>query len=132
MAQYLVGGEQTTINSTITELFPALAFNGSKKPFTADSMYEFIDNLWHKDMLDKSPYSKTFAAIGDRGSAYEFIEDIEGPIGIVNCTIDKNCDLLDFCNIKSPINKINDIGIINKASRALILLIFSNIKINTK
>ena len=38
----------------------------------------------------------------------EFIEDIEGPIGIVNCTIDKNCDLLDFCNIKSPINKIND------------------------
>jgi len=37
----------------------------------------------------------------------DFIEDIEGPIGIVECTIDTNCDLLDFCNIKSPINKIN-------------------------
>ena len=37
----------------------------------------------------------------------DFIEDIEGPIGIVKCTIDNNCDLLDFCNIKSPINKIN-------------------------
>ena len=28
---YLSGGEQTTINSTITELFPALAFNTSAK-----------------------------------------------------------------------------------------------------
>ena len=37
----------------------------------------------------------------------DFIEDIEGPIGLVECSIDKNCNLLDFCNIKSPINKIN-------------------------
>ena len=77
MAQYLEGGEQTTINSTITELFPALAFNAGKKPFTSDSMYDFVDNLWQKDMLGRSPYSKTFAAMGDRGSAYDFIEDID-------------------------------------------------------
>ena len=38
----------------------------------------------------------------------DFIEKIEGPIGIVKCIIDKNCDLLEFCNIKSPINKINN------------------------
>ncbi len=37
----------------------------------------------------------------------DFMEDIEGPIGLVECSIDKNCNLLDFCNIKSPINKIN-------------------------
>ena len=36
----------------------------------------------------------------------DFIEDIEGPIGIVECAIDENCDLLDFCNIRTPINKI--------------------------
>ena len=37
----------------------------------------------------------------------DFIEDIEGPVGIVECSVDENCDLLDFCNIRSPINKIN-------------------------
>ena len=37
----------------------------------------------------------------------DFIEDIEGPIGIVECSIDKSCNLLEFCNIKSPISKIN-------------------------
>tara|TARA_B100000686_G_C16353250_1_gene743908 strand:+ start:148 stop:543 length:396 start_codon:yes stop_codon:yes gene_type:complete len=37
----------------------------------------------------------------------DFIEDIEGPIGIVDCSVDTTCDLLEFCNIKSPINKIN-------------------------
>ena len=37
----------------------------------------------------------------------DFIEDIEGPIGIVECSIDNTCSLLEFCNIKSPISKIN-------------------------
>ena len=36
-----------------------------------------------------------------------FIEDIEGPIGIVQCSSNDNCSLIDFCNIKSPINKVN-------------------------
>lgn len=38
----------------------------------------------------------------------DFIESIEGPIGIVQCSIDLNCALLDICNIKNPMNKIND------------------------
>ena len=37
----------------------------------------------------------------------DFIEDIEGPVGIVQCSVDTSCDILDFCNIRSPINKIN-------------------------
>jgi len=38
----------------------------------------------------------------------DFIESIEGPIGIVQCSIDLNCALLDICNIKNPMNQIND------------------------
>ncbi len=42
MPTYLQGGEQTTVNSTITELFPAIAFNSGKKITTAEEMQEFI------------------------------------------------------------------------------------------
>ena len=41
--QYLSGGEQTTINSTITELFPALAFNTGMKFNNATDLEEYID-----------------------------------------------------------------------------------------
>lgn len=37
----------------------------------------------------------------------DFFENLEGPIGIVKCSTDSNCDLIEKCNIKSPINKIN-------------------------
>tara|TARA_B100000945_G_C20421948_1_gene618496 strand:+ start:3009 stop:3407 length:399 start_codon:yes stop_codon:yes gene_type:complete len=36
-----------------------------------------------------------------------FIEDIEGPIGLVDCSIDQDCMQLNDCNIRSPINQIN-------------------------
>ena len=36
-----------------------------------------------------------------------FIEKIEGPIGIVNCNIDEDCDIIDKCNIQLPMNRIN-------------------------
>ena len=39
---YLSGGEQTTINSTITELFPALAFNTGSVIQTAEQMQELF------------------------------------------------------------------------------------------
>ena len=38
----------------------------------------------------------------------DFIELLEGPVGIVNCTVDKECSLLDYCNIRKPIRLIND------------------------
>ena len=37
----------------------------------------------------------------------DFIESIEGPIGIVKCSIDLECDLLNICNIKDPMHQIN-------------------------
>ena len=38
----------------------------------------------------------------------DFIESIEGRVGIVKCSVDAHCDLTSLCNIKSPINKINN------------------------
>ena len=37
----------------------------------------------------------------------DFIENIEGPFGLVQCSTNNNCDLIELCNIKSPIDKIN-------------------------
>ena len=38
----------------------------------------------------------------------QFIEAIEGPIGIVDCTINFDCVQLDNCNIRRPLKQIND------------------------
>ena len=38
----------------------------------------------------------------------DFIELLEGPIGIVDCTVDKDCSSLAYCNIKKPIRLINN------------------------
>ena len=37
----------------------------------------------------------------------DFIESMEGPIGIAKCSVDMDCNLLNMCNIKKPIHKIN-------------------------
>ena len=41
-------------------------------------------------------------------SLTQFIEDMEGPIGIVDCNINSDCAQLDNCNIRMPINQINN------------------------
>jgi Rrf2 family protein len=38
----------------------------------------------------------------------EFIEMLEGPLGLMDCYFDSNCDQLEVCNIRMPIVKIND------------------------
>ena len=38
----------------------------------------------------------------------QFIEQLEGPFGMVNCSISSDCIQLNNCNIRMPINKIND------------------------
>ena len=38
----------------------------------------------------------------------QFIEQLEGPFGMVNCSISSDCIQLNNCNIRIPINKIND------------------------
>tara|TARA_Y100001970_G_scaffold242289_1_gene306596 strand:+ start:44453 stop:44851 length:399 start_codon:yes stop_codon:yes gene_type:complete len=38
----------------------------------------------------------------------DFIESIEGPIGVVQCSNDIDCEIVDNCNIKNPMNQINN------------------------
>ena len=44
----------------------------------------------------------------DKLSFLEFIEKMEGPQGLVECTTDSDCSLLDVCNIRQPIKIINN------------------------
>ena len=56
----------------------------------------------------KGPYGGYFLNKGLSDiNLIDFMESIEGPIGIVKCSTDLDCALLDICNIKSPISKIN-------------------------
>jgi len=43
-------------------------------------------------------------------SLIKFIEEFEGPVSFSQCTIETNteCNQFDLCNIKSPINEINN------------------------
>ncbi|MEE9167249.1 MAG: Rrf2 family transcriptional regulator [Candidatus Neomarinimicrobiota bacterium] len=40
-------------------------------------------------------------------SLREFFERLEGPLGIMDCHFDSNCSVLENCNIRSPIERIN-------------------------
>lgn len=66
---YLSGGAQTTLNSTITELFPALAFNNGVNPASADAMENFITGLNLKGKGSK----KTFVNDSNLAAAQKFI-----------------------------------------------------------
>ena len=41
-------------------------------------------------------------------SLTQFVEELEGPFGMVECSISSDCIQLNNCNIRMPINKIND------------------------
>ncbi len=93
---YLSGGEQTTINSTITELFPALAFNSGVHPRTADELEEFIKGV----DLSSNGASKSFVNSSNIESAKEYITKmarirpamkktkLENAVGILNWIYD--------------------------------------------
>ena len=38
----------------------------------------------------------------------KFFEIMEGPMGIVDCYFDSNCEQLNGCTIREPINRINN------------------------
>jgi len=38
----------------------------------------------------------------------KFFEILEGPMGIMDCYFDSGCNQLNGCNIRTPINRIND------------------------
>ncbi len=37
----------------------------------------------------------------------EFFERVEGPLGLSDCFYDSNCLQIDYCNIRTPIQRIN-------------------------
>ena len=41
-------------------------------------------------------------------SLKDFIESLEGPLGLADCNINDQCKQITACNIKEPIKKIND------------------------
>ena len=41
-------------------------------------------------------------------SLRDFIESIEGPLGLIDCQINDECTQFSMCNIKKPIKRIND------------------------
>ena len=38
----------------------------------------------------------------------KFFEILEGPMGIMDCFFESDCNQLSSCNIRTPINRIND------------------------
>ncbi len=38
----------------------------------------------------------------------DFIELLEGPVALTDCSIDQECNQLDTCTIRTPIHRIND------------------------
>lgn len=69
MATYLSGGEQTTVNSTITELFPALCFNNGFNPRTPEELEDFINGV----DLTTQKSKKTFVTASNLAAGKQFI-----------------------------------------------------------
>jgi len=69
MASYLSGGQQTTVNSTITELFPALCFNNNYNPKSPEDLENFINKL----DLSSPKSKKTFVTDSDLKAGKEFV-----------------------------------------------------------
>ena len=44
----------------------------------------------------------------DKITMTQFFEMMEGPLGLMDCYFDSNCELLDSCNIRTPINQLNE------------------------
>ena len=69
MATYLSGGQQTTVNSTITELFPALCFNNNYNPKSPEDLENFINGL----DLSSPKSKKTFVTESNLKAGKEFV-----------------------------------------------------------
>tara|TARA_Y100000590_G_C15611202_1_gene973924 strand:+ start:493 stop:891 length:399 start_codon:yes stop_codon:yes gene_type:complete len=96
--------------------------NQDKSPYSAkqiSSRYNIPQELLAKILQKLCKKNYLYAIKGPNGGyllnknlqkikLIDFIESLEGPIGIVKCSTDLNCDLLDMCTIKSPIHKINN------------------------
>ena len=93
---FLSGSEATTINSTITELYPAIAFNNGKKFTDVNEFQKFIIDIADKDRLFSGKTANSFVDKDDSVKAKKLIYDtnnirpamrdekISNAIGILN------------------------------------------------
>lgn len=72
---FLSGGQQTTINSTITELYPALCFNNKKTFSDPKALNDYVLGLVEKNKLYTGQSKKSFVDKGDSESAMKLISD---------------------------------------------------------
>ena len=81
-------------------------------------MYLIPQELLAKTLQQMAKLNYIKAAQGPRGgyrirkglteiSLTQFVEELEGPFGMVNCSISTDCIQFNNCNIRMPINKIN-------------------------
>jgi len=81
-------------------------------------MYLIPQELLAKTLQQMAKLNYIKAAQGPQGgyrirkglteiSMTQFMEDLEGPIGIVDCNINSDCIQLDNCNIRMPLKQIN-------------------------
>ena len=102
MAKFIEGSKATTINSTITELYPAIAFNNKKTFSSAQFFQDYIidiaknDKLWFantkKSFVDEDDSKKAKILLMDtedlRPSMRE--EKVKNAIGILNYFYEQN------------------------------------------
>ena len=50
----------------------------------------------------------TLNILPEKLSMKKLINLLEGPVGIIDCSIDSECTQLETCNIKNPIHKVNN------------------------
>ena len=81
-------------------------------------MYLIPQELLAKTLQQMAKLNYIKAAQGPQGgyrirkglteiSLTQFVEEMEGPLEMVECNINSDCIQLNTCNIRMPINKIN-------------------------
>ena len=81
-------------------------------------MYTIPQGLLAKTLQQMARLKYIDAAQGPRGgyridkllakiNLTQFVEEMEGPLEMVECNINSDCIQLNTCNIRMPINKIN-------------------------
>lgn len=99
MAEFLIGGEQTTVTATMTELFPALWFNTkNRKPSSIKELEEFIygygdkNNKAYVDGQDKKSGEKNITLAFTKINPTMFKEKMQNAFAITNYIFDTHME----------------------------------------
>ena len=74
---------------------------------TASFTCGLIFRMLYNEVGSIEPWIKYDRSAISEKNLMDFIEKIEGPLGLVDCNIDSECSLIDLCVIRKPINSIN-------------------------